>query len=281
MSAASLLLWATPSPVPLPPLALHLHSTRIAARLRIALRIRIRTRLITRLDLTHRLHLLRLGLHLRGPRPYFDGAGSDPDPSAKGAFTASAPPQGEGDADAESEETRGWTDDSGVHVQEESYEEQDWTLALPALLSPTSQASFDLPCASIPPPRPAPSSSARTLPMAHTDNALPPSSGPPFLVRAPTARAFPIASAPAPKNKSSLPHPLLIPLLLNSEPRAELSCTSCTPTHSLAHYHSNFHCHSFTSLLTGLSSTALSLLVLLPMLRRGYLIIAYFTLVIA
>ncbi|KAJ7885719.1 hypothetical protein B0H14DRAFT_2698834 [Mycena olivaceomarginata] len=118
----------------------------------------------------------------------------------------------------------------------------------------------------------------------HTDNAFPPpSSGPPFLVRTPTARAFPIAPAPKVKNKSSLPLPLLILLVLNSKPRTELCCTPCTPTHCLAHsflYHSNFHCHSFMSLLNGLSSLAFSLLVILPMLPRGYLIIAYFTLVI-
>ncbi|KAJ7792134.1 hypothetical protein B0H14DRAFT_2932675, partial [Mycena olivaceomarginata] len=68
---------------------------------------------------------------------------------------------------------------------------------------PPSQTLFDPPRASIPPPLAGPSSSARTFPLAHTDNAFPP----PF----------------------SLPLPFLIPPLLNSEPLTELSCTSCTP----------------------------------------------------
>ncbi|KAJ7767996.1 hypothetical protein B0H14DRAFT_2968537 [Mycena olivaceomarginata] len=70
---------------------------------------------------------------------------------------------------------------------------------------PPSQTSFDPPRASIPPPLAGPSSSARTFPLAHTDNALPPSSCAPHRAH-PTARTFPIA--PAPKAKAKAPRRL-------------------------------------------------------------------------
>ncbi|KAF7340332.1 hypothetical protein MVEN_01952400 [Mycena venus] len=91
-------------------------------------------------------------------------------------------------------------DDSGVYVQEESYEEQDWTLAPPALPSPTSQTSFYPLRTSTPPPRTGPSSPTRSFPMVHTGNAFPPSSGS-SLPRVPTAHTFPIATSPKAKSR--------------------------------------------------------------------------------
>ncbi|KAJ7806927.1 hypothetical protein B0H14DRAFT_2874735 [Mycena olivaceomarginata] len=63
---------------------------------------------------------------------------------------------------------------------------------------PPSQTSFDAPRAPILLPLAGPSSSsARTFALAHTDNAFPS-----FLVRAPTARTFPITPAPKAKAKA-------------------------------------------------------------------------------
>ncbi|KAF7340342.1 hypothetical protein MVEN_01953400 [Mycena venus] len=163
------------------------------------------------------------------PFPY-DGAGVDADPFAKGAvrvvhhscdalpLSASySPPRllrrggratprasmrrtGQGrrfhsSANAK-EEGGARVDDSGVYVQEESYEEPDWTLALPT----PSQASFYPPRTSTPPPQAGPSSPARPSPMVHTGNAFPPSSGS-SLARAPTARTFPVATSPKTKSR--------------------------------------------------------------------------------
>ncbi|KAJ7303649.1 hypothetical protein DFH08DRAFT_986278 [Mycena albidolilacea] len=162
--------------------------TAIPGRLRNALRITIRIRLIT-----------RPAPHLRGVHPSPNGAVRVVHHSCNALpFSASHSP-------SRLLRHGGWATPtpipsgrSGVRVQEESYEEQDWTLALPALPSPTLAdvvrriARTD-------------SASSRRpflLVRSHVRSGAHRQRIPSFLVRAPTARTFPIAPAPKAKAKA-------------------------------------------------------------------------------
>jgi hypothetical protein len=80
----------------------------------------------------------------------------------------------------------------------------------------------------------------------------------------------------------SLPLPLLIPLLLNSEPLTKLSCTSCTPLAPSLTLSCTIPISIAILLLRNsmISRCFLLILLFLPMLPRGYLIIASFTFVV-